>query len=177
MAGFFSQSLLLTKQNAGEILDSRSDFRCPTVAPGQIPGALRFVSLALHVLPHRVKGSAGLFQRGSFRTLHRDPKTHFQKLCCQISACLHRISSSPQQAWMYSRNPSNIASVCKQRQPAISNSDTWQQKCRCRGWRIRPREGFDRKPRTRFCTDSCPAPENLSIPSRHPIFGTGAVRA
>src|SRR5215831_4095009 len=25
----------------------------PTVAPGQTPGALRFVSLALHILPHK----------------------------------------------------------------------------------------------------------------------------
>jgi hypothetical protein len=37
---------------AGEILDSYSDQPLlPTVAPGQNPGALRFVSLALHILP------------------------------------------------------------------------------------------------------------------------------
>lgn len=38
---------------AGKILDSWSDLMLPTVAPGSIPGALRFVSLALHVIPHK----------------------------------------------------------------------------------------------------------------------------
>jgi hypothetical protein len=48
----------------------------PTVAPGQNPGALRFVSLALHVLSHRAKGGAGTFQRGMFPNLP-DPETLF----------------------------------------------------------------------------------------------------
>jgi hypothetical protein len=38
----------------------------PTVAPGQNPGALRFVSLALHILPQWAEGTAGTFQRGKF---------------------------------------------------------------------------------------------------------------
>jgi hypothetical protein len=49
MAGF-SPNHYFSPQNAGEILDSLR-LSLPTVAPGQTPGALRFVSLALHILP------------------------------------------------------------------------------------------------------------------------------
>jgi hypothetical protein len=42
----------------------------PTVAPGQNPGALRFVSLALHILPQWAEGTAGTFQRGKFPTFN-----------------------------------------------------------------------------------------------------------
>ena len=44
---------LTTSSHAGEILDSHLRLTLPTVAPGQTPGALRFVSLALHILSHK----------------------------------------------------------------------------------------------------------------------------
>src|SRR5580698_10055897 len=42
----------LLQARAREILDSLR-LSPPTVAPGQTPGALRFVSLALHILPQK----------------------------------------------------------------------------------------------------------------------------
>src|ERR1700684_4505015 len=42
----------LPQNRAREILDSLR-LSLPTVAPGQTPGALRFVSLALHILPQK----------------------------------------------------------------------------------------------------------------------------
>ena len=66
------------RKNAGEILDSLR-LSLPTVAPGQTPGALRFVSLALHILPqkggrHRRNVSA---RKLSEPELHSE--THFSK--------------------------------------------------------------------------------------------------
>lgn len=73
--------------DAGEILDSRSDLMLPTVAPGQIPGALRFVSLALHILSHKgerrrrnvsarkVSGHAAIRKRISLKLSRRSSHT------------------------------------------------------------------------------------------------------
>ena len=71
----------LSQTGAREILDSLR-LSLPTVVPGQTPGALRFVSLALHVLPqkggrHRRNVSA---RKVSEPVLHypvRHPETHF----------------------------------------------------------------------------------------------------
>jgi hypothetical protein len=51
---YFSLRSLLTRKPAPE-RDSGFPFRLslPTVAPGPFAGALRFVSLALHILPHK----------------------------------------------------------------------------------------------------------------------------
>ena len=50
---YFSPRSLLSQTNAER--DSGFPFRLslPTVAPGPFAGALRFVSLALHILPHK----------------------------------------------------------------------------------------------------------------------------
>jgi len=47
---YFSPRNFVTASRAREILDSLR-LSLPTVAPGQTPGALRFVSLVLHILP------------------------------------------------------------------------------------------------------------------------------
>jgi len=47
---YFSPRKLASANRAREILDSLR-LSLPTVAPGQTPGALRFVSLVLHILP------------------------------------------------------------------------------------------------------------------------------
>ena len=92
----------------------------PTVAPGQTPGALRFVSLALHILPqkggrHRRNVSA---RKVSEPALH--PETHFSIALLQVSVhYARRKTDSTQQAWMYSRNQTTIASACKHRQPVF----------------------------------------------------------
>jgi hypothetical protein len=75
---YFSPRKFASANRAREILDSLR-LSLPTVAPGQTPGALRFVSLALHILPqkggrHRRNVSARKFPN----LLH--PETHFSSL-------------------------------------------------------------------------------------------------
>jgi len=65
--------------NAGEILDSRSDLMLPTVAPGQTPGALRFDSLALHILSHKGERRRRNVSARKVSELYFDPETHFSK--------------------------------------------------------------------------------------------------
>jgi len=79
----------------------------PTVVPGQTPGALRFVSLALHILPHK-----GERHRRYVSARNVSEPYSIRKL---VSLKLHRYSCTrpqksrgTQQAWMNSRNPSNI---------------------------------------------------------------------
>ena len=50
----------------------------PTVAPGQFPGALRFVSLALHILSQGRKAAQARFSEECFRA-YSDPETRFSK--------------------------------------------------------------------------------------------------
>src|SRR5208282_1931619 len=79
-------------------------------------GALRFVSLALHVLPQKGgrrrrnvsarKVSVSIVQSGNA----------FQKLRCNSATHSRGKLRSAQQAWMYSRNQTTIASAAKHRQ-------------------------------------------------------------
>ena len=108
----------LSQTGAREILDSLR-LSLPTVAPGQTPGALRFVSLALHIPPqkggrHRRNVSA---RNVSESVLH--PETHFSTAPLQALHTIMQKSCSTQQAWMYSRNQTTIASCCKHRQPVF----------------------------------------------------------
>ena len=92
----------------------------PTVAPGQIPGALRFVSLALHILRERAKAPQARFsEEVSGKIL--PPETRFLKSSAADSPHTppRDETRSAQQAWMYSRNPSTITSAREHRQPAI----------------------------------------------------------
>jgi hypothetical protein len=65
--------------NAGEILDSRSDLMLPTVAPGQTPGALRFASLALHILSHKGERRRRNVSARKVSETYFDPETYFSK--------------------------------------------------------------------------------------------------
>src|SRR5258708_29391346 len=114
-------TMLLTRSNAGEILDSHSDLTLPTVAPGQTRG--RSVSSALPCISfhNRAEGTAGTFQRGKLPALHFNPETYFsiaqlQKFATHTAA---QKTHSAQQAWMNSRNPLTITSVRKHRQLMI----------------------------------------------------------
>jgi hypothetical protein len=51
----------------------------PTVAPGQIPGALRFVSLALHILPHKGERRRRNVSARKVSGHAAIPETHFSK--------------------------------------------------------------------------------------------------
>ena len=112
-----TQPLLLT----GHRQDSGFPIRLslPTVAPGPIPGALRFVSLALHILPHSVEGAAGAFQRGKFP--NRDRIGNALKSSLQVSRTAHSKTHSTLQAWMNSRNQINITTAGAHRQPVFSH--------------------------------------------------------
>jgi hypothetical protein len=72
----------VTTSRAREILDSLR-LSLPTVAPGQFPGALRFVSLALHILPQKGgRHRRSISARKNFRndwTYLFNPETHFSK--------------------------------------------------------------------------------------------------
>ena len=100
---------------AREILDSLR-LSLPTVAPGQTPGALRFVSPALHILRIRAKGTAGAFQRGKFPNSTSTRKRVCSYSITAISRAQPRNTGSTQQAWMNSRNQSTIATRSKHRQ-------------------------------------------------------------
>jgi hypothetical protein len=109
----------LKQANAGEILDSLLRLTPPTVAPGQTPGALRFVSLALHILRIRAKGAAGTFQRGKFPNRSCIRKHIFYSHTASLPRIPPQKTRSTQQAWMNSRNQTNITSAVKHRQPLI----------------------------------------------------------
>ena len=108
--------------NAGEILDSRSDFMLPTVAPGPTAGALRFVSLALHILPHKgERRRRNVSARKVSEPYHTSIRKRISlKLKCR-SAHTTAKTDSAQQAWMNSRNLTTIASVAKHRQLVFSH--------------------------------------------------------
>jgi hypothetical protein len=56
------------RTNAGERFWIPLRLSPPTVAPGQTAGALRFVSLALHILPQSWKAPQERFSEENFRT-------------------------------------------------------------------------------------------------------------
>src|SRR3984957_16840851 len=91
----------------------------PTVAPGRTPGALRFVSLALHILPQKGgRRRRNVSARKVSEPAHH-PETHFS-IARPQDLCTHRRKThSTQQAWMYSRNQTTIASACEHRQPVF----------------------------------------------------------
>ena len=92
----------------------------PTVAPGQTPGALRFVSLALHILSQGRKAPQARFSEECFRP-YSDPETRLSK----ARPLLFTVCTTPtkscgiQQAWMNSRNQTTIATRSKHRQPVV----------------------------------------------------------
>jgi hypothetical protein len=83
-----------------------------------IPGALRFVSLALHILPLCAEGTAGTFQRGMFSNSTAIRKRIAQQLVASLRGTFMHDAArrTLQQAWMNSRNQTTIASVTKHRQ-------------------------------------------------------------
>ena len=99
----------LSQADAAEILDSWSDLRRRRWRPAKTPGALRFVSLALHILSHkgeRRRRNVSARKSPNHRSIRRRVS---QKLTCKSPAHTapqktHKI----QQAWMNSRNPFNI---------------------------------------------------------------------
>src|SRR5260370_26284276 len=99
-------TMLLTRSNAGEILDSPSGVTLQTVAPGQTRG--RSVSSALPCISfhNRAEGTAGTLQRGKFPATYFHPETISQLAQPQFR-CAHSAQKnhSAQQAWMNSRNP------------------------------------------------------------------------
>jgi hypothetical protein len=124
--------LLAAHESRREILRSQLRFMLPTVAPGKNSGVLRIASSVLHILPQTTfapdsgapaalvigqKAAQERFSEESFRhltSLHR--KRISQKLCRKsphTSAGTH----GTQQAWINSRNLSNIATEWKHRQP------------------------------------------------------------
>lgn len=114
---YFSLRSLLTRKPAPE-RDSGFPFRLslPTVAPGPFAGALRFVSLALHILPH--KG-----ERRRRNVLARKVSDHFStrkrislQLNCRLPRTPPQKTRSTQQAWMNSRNLTTITTAQKHRQ-------------------------------------------------------------
>jgi hypothetical protein len=113
------QPLLLTAQQRRGDSGFPLDLRRRRWRPAKTPGALRFVSLAPHILPqkggrHRRNVSA---RKVSEPALH--PETRFSKALPQVRCPHGSKTHSPQQAWMYSRNQTTIASVRKHRQPVF----------------------------------------------------------
>ena len=102
--------------------DSGFPFRLtlPTVAPGQTPGALRFVSLPLHILPQKGgRHRRSISARKNFRnywTYCSIRKRISRKLICELRT--HK-SDNAQPAWVISRNQSTIASGSEHRQPVF----------------------------------------------------------
>jgi len=100
-------------RRAREILDSLR-LSPPTVAPGLTPGALRFVSLALHVLRKRAKAPQERFSE------EVSDSTPTRKRVCSTASLRFPADTqktrSTQQAWINSRNQTTIASGSKHRQ-------------------------------------------------------------
>ena len=91
----------------------------PTVAPGPIPGALRFASLALHI-PHIAwKAPQVRFSEENFRIVTASET--YSKAHCESLAQVHRKTHSTQQACMNSRNQINITTAGTHRQPVFSH--------------------------------------------------------
>jgi len=73
----------ITSHRAGSHLQRTRDsgfplrLTLPTVAPGQTPGALRFVSLALHILPHKGERHRRYVSARNVFELHCRSKTRF----------------------------------------------------------------------------------------------------
>src|SRR5262249_52065111 len=88
----------------------------PTVVFGQTSGALRFVSLALHVLSQGRKAPQVRFSEECFRTSLPFGNPVSLKLDRYSLHTRPQKSRGTLQAWMNSRNESNITSRSKHRQ-------------------------------------------------------------
>ena len=98
-----------------EILDSLR-LSLPTVAPGQTPGALRFVSLVLHILPHKGERHRRNVSARKVSEPDAESETHFSTAQLPSPRTPPQKTSSTQQAWMNSRNLTTITSAQKHRQ-------------------------------------------------------------
>ena len=84
----------------------------PTVAPGQTPGALRFVSLALHILSHKGERRRRHVSARNVSEPHFfNSETRFSKALPLHFAHTPTKSRGAQQAWMNSRNQSNVTNT------------------------------------------------------------------
>src|ERR1700691_2879593 len=95
------------------------DFRCRRWRPAKLRGHSVSSALPCISFHKRAEGTAGTFQRGMSPNLLLHSETHFST--APLPA-LHTIAQEPcstQQAWMYSRNQTTIASCCKHRQPVF----------------------------------------------------------
>jgi len=110
---------------AGEILVSRSRFALPTVTPGSIPGAFRFASwscISFCGLTVRLSASEA-FAIGQKAAQDRfseevsEPLRSLRNAFLESSVAGHTYDGGVQQAWMNSRNLTNIATGSEHRQP------------------------------------------------------------
>ena len=114
---YFSLRSLVTHKPAPE-RDSGFPFRLslPTVAPGPFAGALRFVSLALHILPHKGERRRRNVSARKVSEPDAESETHFSTAQLPSPRTPPQKTSSTQQAWMNSRNLTTIATAQKHRQ-------------------------------------------------------------
>jgi hypothetical protein len=126
--------LLAAHESRREILGSQLRFMLPTVAPGKNSGVLRIASSVLHILPQTTvapdsgtpaalvigqKAAQERFSEESFRHLTSEP-SHRKHVSQKLYRKFPHTSTgthSTQQAWINSRNLSNIATEWKHRQP------------------------------------------------------------
>src|SRR5580658_3084147 len=118
---YFSPREFASANRAREILDSLRPSLC--AADGGARPKLRghSVSSALPCISFhkRAEGAAGTFQRGKLPNLLH-PETYFSSSIALLQVfCPHSRTRSIQQASMYSRNQTTIASPCKHRQPVF----------------------------------------------------------
>jgi hypothetical protein len=87
----------LTPAGGREILDSLLRLTLPTVAPGQTPGALRFVSLALHIPSHKGERHRRNVSARNVSEPENHPETCFSK------AQLRSLRTLPQKPTAHSK--------------------------------------------------------------------------
>jgi hypothetical protein len=108
----------------------QTNFCCRRWRPAKIRGHSVSSALPCISFHNRAEGTAGTFQRGKFpNQLH--PETHFSTAPLQVLCThRHRNTHSTQQAWMYSRNQTTIASPCKHRQLVFLHpTETYEDRC------------------------------------------------
>jgi hypothetical protein len=101
------RAALLRKSSAREILDSLR-LTLPTVAPGQNPEALRFVSLALHILPQKGGRHRRYVSARNVSEPYCHPETHFSSYFSSTASPAHTIAQ---------KNPQHTASLDELAEP------------------------------------------------------------